>query len=240
MANVDIVQAFDYRWAQNTAIQPMDDAQWKAGWAHIGSTPPSVEQFDKQANVFDAKTNYLYAQILELCVSAGITPVSANAEALKLAIAALTVAKAGDTMTGALNLPAGGTVTAPALDDSSGRMISSSWARAGLVNTNLPTSGYIKLPTFMAGLVLQWGSFTMPASGTNVTGSNVTFPIAFSAIASTVIVTPQSTVNSTLGYRPVTNVPSIVLTGFQAAADSNNDAVAFNQVSTYRFFAVGY
>lgn len=51
---------FNRVWAENTTIQEWTDAQYKAGWAAIGDTPPTVEQFDAVLNLIERKANYVY------------------------------------------------------------------------------------------------------------------------------------------------------------------------------------
>lgn len=74
MATVNILPAFTYKWAQDATVEAIDDAQYKAGWAFIGATPPSVEQFNKVHQVADEKANYLYAQMAAIFTAAGQTP----------------------------------------------------------------------------------------------------------------------------------------------------------------------
>lgn len=59
MAEVNLPGAFGYKWAENGTVDPMDDSQYKLGWAFIGATPPSVEQFNKVLQILDEKANYL-------------------------------------------------------------------------------------------------------------------------------------------------------------------------------------
>lgn len=59
MAAVELANAFGLKWAENGTVDVIDDSQWKAGWAFIGATPPSVEQFNKVFQIFDEKMNYL-------------------------------------------------------------------------------------------------------------------------------------------------------------------------------------
>lgn len=59
MAAVNLPAAFGYKWGENGAVDAMDDSQYKLGWAFIGATPPSVEQFNKVLQTIDEKANYL-------------------------------------------------------------------------------------------------------------------------------------------------------------------------------------
>lgn len=89
MAAVDILAAFSYKWAQAGTVALLDDAQYKAGWAFIGATPPSVEQFNKVHQIADEKANYLYAQMLSVFTLAGQTPTPGNGNSLRDSLAAL-------------------------------------------------------------------------------------------------------------------------------------------------------
>lgn len=51
---------FARTWAENTTIQEWIDTQYKAGWATVGDTPPTVHQFDAVLNELDRKAQYLY------------------------------------------------------------------------------------------------------------------------------------------------------------------------------------
>jgi hypothetical protein len=59
MAAVNLPEAFGYKWAENGTVDAMDDSQYKLGWAFIGPTPPSVEQFNKVLQTLDEKANYI-------------------------------------------------------------------------------------------------------------------------------------------------------------------------------------
>ncbi len=90
MATVNILQpAFGIKWAQDGTVEAIDEAQWRAGWSFIGSTPPSVEQFNKVHQVQDEKTNYLYAQMAAIFTAAGETPSAGDLTSLRDAIALL-------------------------------------------------------------------------------------------------------------------------------------------------------
>lgn len=89
MAAVDILAAFGYKWAETGTVEALDDAQYKAGWAFIGATPPSVEQFNKVHQIADEKANYLYAQMLSVFNSAGMAPSPGVSDTLLNSVASL-------------------------------------------------------------------------------------------------------------------------------------------------------
>jgi hypothetical protein len=86
MATVDILPAFDYEWAQLGAVEAIDENQWRAGWAFIGSVPPSVEQFNKFGQIFDQKSNYLYGQLKTIYDLTGVVPGAAVLSSLRDAL----------------------------------------------------------------------------------------------------------------------------------------------------------
>lgn len=83
MAAVQILAAFAYRWAQDGTVVPIDEAQYRAGWAFIGDTPPTVEQFNRVHQIADEKTSYLYQQMQAIFNLAGQTPEASNAYSLR-------------------------------------------------------------------------------------------------------------------------------------------------------------
>lgn len=92
MATVNIPAAFSYKWAENGTTEAIDDAQYKVGWAFIGATPPSVEQFNKVHQIADEKSNWLYQQMLAV-VSSTVIGVARN---VKMTVSA---ASASGTLT---------------------------------------------------------------------------------------------------------------------------------------------
>lgn len=82
MAAVNFFASFNYAWAQAAASYDWDDAQWKNGWATIGSTPPSVAQFDAVQKVSDYKFQYLFNGINSIALSGGLTLDAGNSSSL--------------------------------------------------------------------------------------------------------------------------------------------------------------
>lgn len=90
MAAVDLLTpAFGIKWAQDGTVAVIDEAQWRAGWAFIGATPPTVEQFNKVMQIADEKSNYLYAQMLSVFTAAGEVPSVADNNSMRDALASL-------------------------------------------------------------------------------------------------------------------------------------------------------
>lgn len=86
MAAVDFFSSFGYKWGQDGSVYNWDDAQYKQGWATIGSVPPSVEQFNRVHQVADEKASWLYQQIKAVTDNASLTLSAATSDTLLKAI----------------------------------------------------------------------------------------------------------------------------------------------------------
>src|SRR5699024_580322 len=75
MANITFFDALKnkLRWGQSGNSNDFTDQQYKAGWAYIGDTPPSVAQFNELFQLNDEKDNWLYGQIETVATQYGIT-----------------------------------------------------------------------------------------------------------------------------------------------------------------------
>lgn len=89
MADVSFFPSFTYKWAQTGQLAPMDDTQYKLGWAYIGTTHPSVEQFNKVFQIADEKSNFLYRQIKNAVESKGLSMSANNDLSLRDALNAM-------------------------------------------------------------------------------------------------------------------------------------------------------
>lgn len=89
MADVSFFPSFTYKWAQTGQLVPMDDTQYKLGWAYIGTTHPSVEQFNKVFQIADEKSNFLYRQIKNAVESKGLSMSANNDLSLRDALNAM-------------------------------------------------------------------------------------------------------------------------------------------------------
>lgn len=83
MATVNFFDSFSYKWAQTGNVYAWDDAQYKQGWATIGAVPPSVEQFNRLAQVQDEKLQWLFNQLSTAAASRGVTLNAADATGLR-------------------------------------------------------------------------------------------------------------------------------------------------------------
>lgn len=109
-------------------------------------------------------------------------------------------------------------VSEPASSDNSTKAINSKWAKIGL-SFNLAPSGYVALPAWLGGWMLQWGTFN-----TSSGGSANTFPTAF----------PTAFYSISIGASGTTFLPlsagSITTSGFIGYSSSSG---------THYYMAVG-
>lgn len=73
MAAVSFYSGFEYKWGQTGDIIDLQDNQYKLGWAFIGSTPPSVEQFNKLQQLNDEKFAWLWGQFKQAADARKVT-----------------------------------------------------------------------------------------------------------------------------------------------------------------------
>lgn len=100
-------------------------------------------------------------------------------------------------------------------------IVSPEWALAGSAYS-LATDGYVKLPKWLGGLIIQWGRINVPGTGS----ASVTFPIEFPVLCANVNV--ETTVASEVCYPS-----SVTKTGFTANQSGATSTNAF-------WFAMGY
>jgi hypothetical protein len=87
MADVNFFDNFETPWALNGGTETIDENQYKQGWAFIGATPPSVEQFNKVQQLNDEKAAWLFAQFRTLADETGHALTADMGDALTKGIA---------------------------------------------------------------------------------------------------------------------------------------------------------
>lgn len=97
-------------------------------------------------------------------------------------------------------------------------------------------NGYQRLPS---GLILQWGSTTLPNPGSSSSNLTVTFPIAFPNTAYYAGGSALAQSNSTFGQWPSVNVQNLGTTSFRLVVDSTVSSIPINQDIPLRWFAIG-
>lgn len=177
-------------------------------------------------------------------VSAYIATLLDDPDAATARITLGAVAKSGDTMTGALVLFGGDTInTDPAASDNSKKLPSTKWvwnniqalvasciaavATAAGFAASLAANGYVKFPSWLGGLIIEWGIVSTPA-GT----ASVTFPLTFPTAVYSII---GSSSSGTTGAAFNLNAGGIGTSGFSAATQTTGGNVA----STVYWMAVG-
>jgi len=85
------------------------------------------------------------------------------------------VDRAGDTMTGALNLVGASTAATQAASDNSTKIATTAWNKVGFAVSTGAASGYIKFPDWMGGVIYQWGVTVLSAGAS----ASVSYPLAF-------------------------------------------------------------
>ncbi len=71
MADPTFFDLFETPWAETGTVDIMTLPQYRAGWAFIGSLPPTVEQFNKLQQLNDQKLAWLFHQVKAVAVATG-------------------------------------------------------------------------------------------------------------------------------------------------------------------------
>jgi len=83
------------------------------------------------------------------------------------------VDRAGDTMTGALNLVGASTAATQAASDNSTKIATTAWNKLGFAISS-GAAGYVKFPDWLGGFILQWGASVLAGAS-----ASVSYPLAF-------------------------------------------------------------
>lgn len=83
---------FNKQFASGGIVTALSDAQAAAGWAFLGTSPPTVEEFNAMMQSFDDKDNYLFGNLSTLATNAGVSaPADGDFTTLYKAVVALLV-----------------------------------------------------------------------------------------------------------------------------------------------------
>lgn len=66
MADIDFFDDFETIWGTTGGVWPVDEKDYRRGWAYIGDTPPAVEQFNQYQQLVDQRMAWLFRQLKEL------------------------------------------------------------------------------------------------------------------------------------------------------------------------------
>lgn len=100
----------------------------------------------------------------------------------------------------------------------------------------LSTNGWQKLPS---GLIVQWGTATIPASGTSTSSVTAGFPIAFPNAALNAVAVAGGNINTGTGGVAPIRVTSLTTLNMNLNGDCNG-FTTFNQTCPVRWVAFGY
>lgn len=114
MATVEFFDAFEYKWAQTGGNFDWQDDQYKLGWATVGSTPPTVEQFNRVLQISDEKSNWLFEQLKTVADAKSVTLSAADLTGLQQVLDAYVPEAASETVAGIIELATSAEVQAGA------------------------------------------------------------------------------------------------------------------------------
>lgn len=83
MAALNFFDGFKSAWAQDGGVFGWTQEQYRTGWAVIGDTKPSVEQFNNVHQVIDQKANYLYRQLKTAADDRSVSTAAGKDDTLK-------------------------------------------------------------------------------------------------------------------------------------------------------------
>lgn len=87
MAATTFYDGFTLTWASTGSTATLDSDDLETGWAYIGATPPTVEQFNAVEQQAFRRDQWLYGQIKGVTDAAGMALAAANTDTLASAIA---------------------------------------------------------------------------------------------------------------------------------------------------------
>jgi hypothetical protein len=154
------------------------------------------------------------------------------------------IAKSATVLFADIDASGSGTVTAasdPTFADNSSSAASTSWVRGAMsaiavaagFAISLTANGYIKLPTWLGGLIFQWGLSATLVDDGEIT---VTFPIAFPTACLNVTATLNQTTYITGGF--IVYIDTITASSFLLGTDDAGTSTITNQKAYW--YAIGH
>lgn len=131
----------------------------------------------------------------------------------------------------------------PAATDNSKRLATTEWAKSGFASLKAD-KGYIKLPTWLGGICIQWGNETITVSqGTTQTvttylgAANITFATAFSATPWAVVGSPADNGSLALESANFTSISATGATSYVGGLATSTPSSTLTM--TIRWVAIG-
>jgi hypothetical protein len=204
------------------------------------STPPGVAGYFTDGNpaIGEAATivpaewlNAIMMEVINVLVAANITPDKAQFNQLLTAISTVTrTLQATETLAGVARIATQALTNAGA-DDTT--MVTPKKLRAGFTSS-FGFNGFIAFPSWLGGLIIQWGNVTADANGVANTPWPVTFPTQISRCVTNYIVSGATPTNVASNVSSLINVQNIV------AMAANMSTGAGIPIANIAFIAVGY
>ena len=136
--------------------------------------------------------------------------------------------------------------SSPAADDNSKKIATTEWAAFGFAVLKA-ANGYIKFPTWLGGVIIQWGTFNSTIAKASAQtletysgGQSVTFPIPFPNTLGSLSVNPPDNSVFTCEY---VNISGKSLTGFSTVTGGIPNATggpANYTFNGYTWLAIGW
>ncbi|MBT9516690.1 MAG: hypothetical protein IV112_08345 [Methyloversatilis discipulorum] len=223
-------------WAESgDAVQPTN-AEIQVGWP-AGATPPSRQRFNWILNYCMNGVRYLVRRGLSDWDAAEtyaigdrvIGPTGSTYQALTANTNKTPASNPSDWALWAF----GPSDVATDSSDNSGKIATTSWIRSAMSNiasvagfeSLFAPAGYVVLPSWLGGLIIQWGNISAVASGASAT---ITYPISF--------------LNARYAFSAIGNSPSPGAITFENVTPLVSERV-WNQSGASRnvfWFAVGH
>lgn len=227
---------FTITWASAGSTANLDSADLQTGWAYIGSTPPTVEQFNTVHQQGFQRDQWLWGQVKGVTDYASLTLSASSTTTLRDAIA-LMIAGAGvsvGTLTAGSGLTGGGSMASNqtvSMGTPSSITSSTSNSASGTTHTHALDSTGVAIGTYgsasnTAGTAPSIGYFTVDVKGRITSAGNTTLGTAASyAIGTSGATVPLlSGANTWSGIQ--TFAANVTVTGWRLSVDSVLSTIA--------------